>query len=403
MFMQHISVPFEYPVCFTRRIFDAGNPLLADVIDRLKEDRRHRAVVYIDAALAAANPQLSEDIKEYFHARGHEKKLELAAPPVVVPGGEQAKNDWAPVREILWTIGNLHLDRKSFVIAVGGGSMLDMVGFAASIVHRGLRIIRVPSTTLAQDDAGLGVKTGMNEHGAKNFVGTMAPPFAVLNDFSLLSTLELKDWLGGVAEAFKVAIIKDSEFFDFLCENAAAFRDRQAEPMEQLIRRCAMLHLRHIRDGGDPFEFGSARPLDFGHWAAHKLEVMSDYSIGHGQAVAVGIAVDSYYAMKQGLISPADFDRIITGLLESGLPVWCEQLSMRGGDGELAVLDGLVQFREHLGGSLCVTLPDGIGNKIEVHHVDTDIVEQAVGYLKSKANAAAKTGAGSNAKNCGKD
>ena len=279
--LERFSVPFEYPVHFTRRVFDARNPLLADVMERLGEKRRHRATVCVDAGVAAAHPKLLDEIKEYFHSRGG--AMELCGVPAVVPGGEAAKAGWAAVRDTMWTVGNLHLDRQSFVIAVGGGGLLDMVGFATAIVHRGLRLIRVPTTTLSQNDAGIGVKNGMNEHGMKNFVGTFAPPFAVINDFSFLHTLDGQHWIGGAAEAFKVAIIKNAEFFEFLCANARALRDRQAAPMEELIRRCARLHLEHIRTSGDPFEFGSARPLDFGHWAAHKIEAMSNFTLDTGR------------------------------------------------------------------------------------------------------------------------
>jgi len=383
---QRISVPFEYPVHFARDVFAPDNELLAAVLDRLGERRRHRAAVLVDAGLAEAQPGLVGAINEYFHT--HPAAMELAAPPQLVPGGEQAKTSWEPVRQLMWTVGNLHLDRQSYVIVVGGGSVLDMAGFAASIVHRGLRMVRIPSTTLAQNDAGIGVKNGMDEHGQKNFVGTFAPPFAVLNDFALLDTLSERDWIGGAAEAFKVAIIKDAEFFDFLCGTAADLRDRDASAMEHLIRRCAELHLEHIRTSGDPFEFGSARPLDFGHWAGHKLEVMSDYAMGHGQAAAVGMSIDSFCAMRQGLLSPEQFERIVTGLLTCGLPIWCRGLEQRTAEGELEVLDGLNQFREHLGGVLTVTLPDGIGRKVEVHHVSADCVAEAVDALQEIAGRA---------------
>jgi len=385
VYRQEIAVPFEYPVYFTRQVFASDNPLLADALDRRHEQRRHRAAVYVDSGLAQAQPGLIDAIKEYFHDR--QKQLELAQPPQVLPGGEAAKNGWGLVRDVMWTIGNLHLDRQSFLIAVGGGAVLDMVGFAGSLVHRGLRLVRLPSTVLAQNDAGVGVKNGMDEHGMKNFVGTFAPPFAVVNDFAFLATLSDRDWIGGIAEAFKVAIIKDAEFFDFLCANAAVLRRRDATAMQALIRRCAILHLEHIRTGGDPFELGSARPLDFGHWLAHKLETMTAYRVGHGQAVAVGIAVDSYYAMKQGLLPAPQFERIIAGMTACGLPVWDEGLTRRTAGGALEVLEGLEQFREHLGGLLCVTLPDGIGRKVEVHQMNPAVIEEAADHLSRRVRA----------------
>ena len=385
VYVQRFSVPFEYPVHFTRRAFHPRNALLADVLDRLGEGRRHRAVVFIDQGLADANRLLVNQIKEYFHE--HPARLELAGAVNLLPGGPAVKSDYGAVREVLWTIGNLHLDRQSFVIAVGGGSLLDTVGFAASVAHRGLRLIRVPSTTLAQNDAGVGVKNGMDEHGQKNFLGTFAPPFAVVCDFDLLRTLPWEHWIAGAAEAFKVAVIKDTEFLDFLCTHAKDLRGRDESVMEQLVRRCAVLHLEHIRTGGDPFEFGSARPLDFGHWAAHRLEVLSGRRLSHGQAVAVGIALDTTYAAACGLIAPAERDRVLDAMDVCGLPTWTATLAARTDEGELAVLEGIEQFREHLGGRLNVTLPAGLGHKTEVHHMDAAKIEAAVEFLSRRAPA----------------
>jgi len=382
VYLQRITVPFEYPVHFTHNLLAPGNELLAETLDRLGEHRRHRAMVYVDGGLAEAQPNLVEQVKEYFHS--HPRRLELAGPPVTLPGGERAKNNWSVVRDVMWSAGNLHLDRQSFLVVFGGGAVLDMVGFAASLVHRGLRLVRAPSTTLAQNDAGVGVKNGMDEHGQKNFVGTFAPPFAVINDFELLRTLSDRDWIGGVAEAFKVAIIKDAAFFDELCGMAGRLRARDQQAMEACIRRTAITHLEHIGGSGDPFESGSARPLDFGHWAGHKLETLSAYSLGHGQCVAIGMALDSFHAMRQGLLSQGQFERIVSGLRACGLPVWSELLARRMPDGTLEILAGLQEFREHLGGALNVTLPDGIGRKIEVHEINPFFVQEAIEQLREK-------------------
>lgn len=379
--LQRFTVEFSYPVHFTRGAFANDNRLLADTVDRLGEGRRHRVLAVLDEGLVRAQPDLPGRIAGYFQA--HHGRLELAAPPAVVPGGEEAKNGWTRVQALMRTMGDLHLCRQSFVLAVGGGALLDMAGFAASIVHRGLRLVRMPTTTLSQNDGGVGVKNGMDEHGQKNFVGTFAPPFAVINDLDMLRTLDQTDWIAGVAEAFKVAIIKDADFFGFLCSHAAALAGRDEAAMEQTVRRCAAIHLEHIRTGGDPFEFGSARPLDFGHWSAHWLETRSGYALGHGQAVAVGIALDSCYAARQGLISVEERDRILAGLKATGLPVWHSLLAETGSDGRLAVLEGLDRFREHLGGKLTVTLPRGLGSRCEVHNLDDAAVAESIRRLAS--------------------
>jgi 3-dehydroquinate synthase len=270
-------------------------------------------------------------------------------------------------------------------VAVGGGAVLDALGFAASLLHRGLRLVRVPTTVLAQNDAGVGVKNGMNLHGGKNTIGTFHPPSAVFNDADFLPTLPDRDWRGGIAEAFKVAMIKDAPFFDFLCDRAADLRRRDMASMQELIRRCAELHLEHIATEGDPFETGTARPLDFGHWSAHKLESMSNYRIGHGQAVAIGLALDAAYAARRGWISGHVCRRLHQGLARSGLPLWDELLALRQGDGRLAVLGGLDDFREHLGGELTLTYPRGLGRRHEVHEVNEPTMEEAVHDLHRQA------------------
>lgn len=380
LYNMDIRVPFEYPVYFSRGIFQVCDPLLESVLDKGKEKRCHRAAVYIDSGVVDSHPEIILNIQQYFQTRSG--RIELAFEPEIIPGGKTAKTNWDNVHRMIEKVDDSHLDRQSFVVAVGGGSVLDMVGFAASIIHRGLRLVRIPTTTLAQADSGIGIKNGLDVRNTKNLIGTFTPPFAVINDFDFLGTLDFEHWIGGVAEAFKVAIIKDADFFEYLCQNTEALSQRDASVIETVIHRCAVLHLEHIRNSRDPFEFGSERPLDFGHWAAHKLETLSDYSIGHSQAVALGVAVDSAYSLKEGLISQSQFEMIISGLNNCGLKTWNESLEQRTDDGQLVILDGLRQFREHLGGELTITLPKGLGSKTEVNHMDTETIEQAVSLLK---------------------
>ena len=215
---------------------------------------------------------------------------------------------------------------------------------------------------------------------------------AVLNDLNLLDSLPDDAWHGGLAEAFKVAILKDAEFLTQLCADAEALRLRDPAAMERQIKRTAELHMRHIASNGDPFELGQARPLDFGHWAAHKLESMSNYKIGHGQAVAIGLALDSTYAMKSALITQNFLDQICNGLKACGLPIWHELLDRRLGDGRREVVLGLEDFREHLGGRLCITLPQGPGQSREVNQINAEVLEAAVLHLKAQTCAGQRSG-----------
>ncbi len=379
-YMQRFSVRYEYPVHFSRGVLDVDNDLLQRTIDRLKEGRRHRVQVFVDSGVVAARPGIMNAVRRYFEARPD--TLALACAPEIVPGGELSKNDPRAAESVMKRIAARHLCRQSFVVAIGGGSALDVVGLAAALVHRGVRLVRIPTTVLAQNDSAVGVKNGIDACGVKNFAGTFAPPFAVLIDFDFLDTLEDKYWTGGVAEAYKIAIIKDLPFFEYLASHAQAIRARDLSVMEKVIRRSAIMHLEHISSAGDPFEFGTARPLDFGHWSAHRLEIMSDYGIGHGQAVSIGIALDSCYACRAGLLSDKALAAVLAGLKSSGLPIWSDLLERETAAGTLEVIQGLFDFQEHLGGELRVTLPDGIGAKIEVNSMDTDVIHDAILFLK---------------------
>jgi len=378
-FHQRLTVPFDFPVLFTRKAFSPADPLLAKTIDRLDEKRRHRVMVCLDEGAAKAWPRAETIIRSYFKA--HSTILELAGPIELVAGGERAKQDLTAVTRLIKRMAARNLDRQSVVLIIGGGSVLDMVGLAASLVHRGLRVIRMPTTVAGQNDVGVGVKTGIDLFGTKNFLGTFAPPFAVVNDLDFLDRLPERDWIAGIAEAFKVAVIKDRRFFKFLCDHAVRLRTRNRAAMEHLVVECARLHLDHIRTGGDPFETGSARPLDFGHWSAHQLEVMSHYRLRHGEAVAIGIALDAYYAMRLGLIKHSELTALTTGLRDAGLPVWHRLLTTRSRAGSLSILAGLTRFQEHLRGPLTITLPASIGRRTEIHEMKVKILTEGIRYL----------------------
>jgi 3-dehydroquinate synthase len=253
-----------------------------------------------------------------------------------------------------------------------------VIGFAAATAHRGIRLIRMPSTTLAQNDAGIGVKNAINHMGRKNFLGTFAPPYAVINDFALLDSLSERDLCAGIAEAVKVALIKDAGFFNSLYEGRRALASFVPKVMEGMIVRCAELHLEHIRTSGDPFELGSARPLDFGHWAAHKLEELTDGDLRHGEAVAIGIAIDALYSCRIGLIDEGQLHQIYAVLEDIGLDL--NHPALRSLEVERALSD----FREHLGGRLCITLPDGIGQAVEVDSIDIELMKRCVQTLSRR-------------------
>jgi 3-dehydroquinate synthase len=248
-----------------------------------------------------------------------------------------------------------------------------------------VRLVRIPTTTLSQADSGVGVKNGLNAFGQKNFIGTFAPPFAVINDFSLLATLAPRDKRSGFVEAVKVACIRDAKFFDEIERDAEKLAAFESGAMKRLIRRCAELHLDHIATNGDPFEAGSARPLDFGHWSAHKLEQLSHFNISHGEAVAIGIALDVIYSRETGLLNPPAAARILNLLETLGFKLFADELLNADNANLPAILSGLEEFREHLGGELSVTLLSEIGRGIEVHEMNPRPIAAAVAELRARA------------------
>jgi 3-dehydroquinate synthase len=146
--------------------------------------------------------------------------------------------------------------------------------------------------------------------------------------------------------------------------------------------------MNQIANGGDPFETGSAQPLDFGHWSAHKLESLTRHHLRHGEAVAIGIALDSRYSALAGMLERGQDERICALLEFLGFRLWHHALETRGADGEVAVLTGLREFREHLGGELTVTLLEGIGRGVEVHVMDEPLVREAIAWLKDRDQSA---------------
>ncbi|NNE77562.1 MAG: 3-dehydroquinate synthase, partial [Pricia sp.] len=281
---QDFKISYQYKLHFTEGLFDVRNSLFRDIIRDYK-DEPVKLLFVVDSGVSKAHPTLLSAIGSYC-----EKYKNLVhTESLVVQGGETSKNNEAYVTAILKAINDYAICRHSFVVAIGGGAVIDMVGFAAAIAHRGVKLIRIPTTVLSQNDSAVGVKNSVNYFGKKNFIGTFAPAYAIINDVNFLTTLEQRDWIAGISEALKVALIKDAVFFKYVEENAEKLRNRDMEAMQYTIYRCAEIHMDHIAQGGDPFESGSSRPLDFGHWSAHKLEQMTNYELRHGEAVAKGI------------------------------------------------------------------------------------------------------------------
>lgn len=382
MIQRPIPITFQHRVAFTHGVFDTKNHTLRDLVaDAIELGGKSKVLVLLDGGVAESNPRLADQISQYFAV--HSDTLNLVTDPMIVTGGEPSKNDWGLVEKIWQAIEFHKICRHSYIVAIGGGAFLDLAGFGAATAHRGIRLIRMPTTTLSQGDGGVGVKNGVNYFGKKNWVGTFSVPFAIVNDLDFLASLPERACRDGIIEAIKVSLIRDRNFYQFLLEHATELGRLEKHPLETTIRRSAENHVDHIASSGDPFEYGSARPLDFGHWAAHKLEQISNFAVSHGEAVAIGMALDLLYSVEIGLLNKEVAEEILELITTVGFTLWSPFLDTEE-RGRPVVLAGLEEFREHLGGQLTITLIPGIGEKLEVHEMDEAAILRAMNSLRTR-------------------
>jgi 3-dehydroquinate synthase len=377
-----ITLRYDHRAVFTRDVFAPANDTLARLLTPREPGGRARALVIWDAGLERSLPGFAEKIRAWFAARSG--RVSLEASPVSVPGGEAVKNDFSQLQRVWAEINAAKLCRHSFVVAIGGGAVLDMAGFGAATAHRGIPIVRLPTTSLSQADGGLGVKNGVNYFGKKNWLGSFVVPHAVVNDLAFLDVLPPRDRRAGLIEALKVALVRDAAFFEFIAARVAALARFERDAYEAVIRESARQHLEHIAAGGDPFERGSARPLDFGHWAAHKLEQLSEFRVSHGEAVAVGMAIDLIYARRIGLLPEAVAERILGVIRGLGFELFAPVREIRSSSGRQDMLDGLEEFREHLGGRLTIPMIRAPGDRLEVHEMDGAVVKASFDELRTR-------------------
>ncbi len=370
------SVPCVHRLRFTQDVFGPDAQVLAALLEPSGEQPA-RVQVWLDEQVDGAQPQLQHRLRTLLRSRP--EQFGLTGNVQIVPGGEAIKNDIHILERMLKCMNAADLDRRSYVVVIGGGAVLDAVGFAAAIAHRGIRLIRLPTTTLAQADSGVGVKNSVNLFQKKNWVGTFAVPWAVINDASLLATLPDRDFVCGFSEAVKVSMLKDPAAFEEVCSLADRIRRRDWTAAAPVIRRSAQLHIDHITRGGDPFEALEARPLDFGHWSAHKLEVLTNYRLRHGEAVGIGVAIDCLYSSLKHGLPTADAERALACLERLGLPLNDESLS-----DPQPLFDGLEEFRQHLGGRLTVTMLEAVGRKVDVHSIDRGAMREAISAVRSR-------------------
>jgi 3-dehydroquinate synthase len=276
-----------------------------------------------------------------------------------IPDGEQHKNlDWA---NAIYTALLLNsFDRKSTLVALGGGVNGDLTGFAAATFMRGMRFIQIPTTLLAMVDSSVGGKTGVNHALGKNMIGAFYQPRKVLMDLSALSSLPREEFLSGMAEVIKYGVIRDAAFFEYLETNREKILSLDPAALEHVIRCSCEIKADVV--GIDERESGLRAILNYGHTVGHAIETLDNYSVRHGYAVAIGMVSAARLAQAGGLCASSDADRIERLIASYGLPT---NLSlMKSKPSFTQFMDTMLVDKKNDAGKINFILPTRIGNVV---------------------------------------
>jgi 3-dehydroquinate synthase len=294
----------------------------------------------------------------------------------VLPGGESQKT-LGNVAAIIDALVAARLNRDGLVLALGGGVIGDIAGFAAASYQRGIAFLQLPTTLLAQVDSAVGGKTGVNHPGGKNLIGAFHQPTAVITDTDTLSTLPDRDLRAGFAEIVKAALVADPAFFEWLETNAARVLAREAEALAHAIRRACEIKAAIV--ARDEREQGRRAVLNLGHSFGHAIETGAGYGrVLHGEAVAAGMVLAAELSTRLGRLPAADAQRVRELLSRSGLPVDPPRL------GRAKMLELMGMDKKVTGGKLRLILLDAIGKPVVSADYAQDVLES---LLEERAGA----------------
>jgi 3-dehydroquinate synthase len=325
--------------------------------------RRARVAVVTDENVAAAHLATLETA---LHAHG------IASTALILPPGEATKGWPQFTRTVEWLLDQ-KVERRDIVIALGGGVIGDLVGFAAAVLRRGVRFVQIPTSLLAQVDSSVGGKTGINAPQGKNLIGAFHQPSLVLADIGVLDTLTPRDFLAGYGEVVKYGLLGDAGFFDWLERHGAAVaagdRAARAHAVKRSVEMKAEIVLR------DETEQGDRALLNLGHTFCHALEAATHYSdrLLHGEGVAIGCALAFDLSSRLGLCSQEDPSRVRALLKTAGMR--CDLADIPGDlPSAETLLDLMGQDKKVVDGQLRFILARGIGEAFVTSDVPRDAV-----------------------------
>jgi 3-dehydroquinate synthase len=359
------STPIIVPVALGARAYDivVGRGVLGEAGRRMARLRARACCIVSDETVAGL---YAERVAGSLEAEGLRTSL------VAVPPGEASKS-WPCLERVCDAVLDARIERGDLVVALGGGVVGDLAGFAAAVVRRGVRLVQIPTTLLSQVDSSVGGKTGINARQGKNLVGAFHQPSLVLADTALLDTLPMRELKAGYAEVVKYGLIDDPAFFEWCEANwrrifaGGPERDRA---VAQSCRAKAAVVVRDEREDGD------RALLNLGHTFAHALERVTAYDsarLVHGEAVAIGLALAFRFSARLGLCSGQDAGRVKAHLTSAGLPTAPAQVPGGCGDPD-ELLAAMAQDKKVKDGALTFILARGIGQSFVARAVDPDAV-----------------------------
>jgi 3-dehydroquinate synthase len=355
-----------YDICIGRGLIERAGEYLSPLVDKAG------VVVVTDQTVADLHlPTLERALNTGGIAHQH----------IVLPPGEQTK-DFAHLEDLLERLLGMGVERRSVLIALGGGVIGDLTGFAASVLLRGVGFVQIPTTLLAQVDSSVGGKTGINSRHGKNLIGSFHQPRAVLADIGTLATLPRREWLAGYAEVVKYGLIRDAEFFTWLEDSGKQVLAGEDAAVRRAVKTSCAAKAAIV--AADERETGIRALLNFGHTFAHAFEAECGYGedLRHGEAVALGMMLAFDLSVRLGLCPAAHAMRVRQHLLDVGLPIRPNDIAGRRFRTD-DLLAHMARDKKVRDGELNFILSRGIGKAFLTCEVDTgavhDLLEEAGG------------------------
>ena len=350
----------DYPIEMTRGAFDADNQAFADLLREVTGAERPKVLLAADYNVVQHTEGLGSRIGRYMQ----ENDIDLLGSPLVLSGGEKIKTDnLQSALKVVSAILSAKLGRDGCVVALGGGTVQDVVGYAASQTRGGVKLVRMPTTYASMAASTFATYAAVDSMSVKDAMRVPSIPSGVLVDTDFAFSVLDGVWRAGIGETVRLALAKDSSLFKKVAASAADFRQRDDEVMESLL--------------GDTIKLAKKKgPTHMSEWIAARLEAMSSYKLPHGYAVAIGVCIDAKYAALAGHMKPADFESVRDVLSESGaLDGAMHSRYLLARDDEIVF--GLNAW-ELANGSPAIEVPAGIGKTVKVEEPDRELMQAAI-------------------------